>query len=1100
MGSEDPAETADTGKMKTRSKIIVTVGVAVLVLAALSLSVLLYYYTPPPKIKALVEKLVSSSMGVSLSIQRMTYSRSPLRMELEGIRVGPGKSARGFSLHVPAAAADFSFEGSWGHRTLVVKNITVSGFTSRITEMPELSGPGEPPSRPSFLGSLLHRLFMFFVFSHVRLESAEIQEGLVSVRLGGRTLRMDNIRVNLNADGPLEILCGMQAKWPSQGLNLVVPQVSVKADQKLSLNSPEIHGFLSMEGARFESPMGGIRDMEAKTKLLYQVKEEKLSFSSAELISGPIDLKTGTREIRVPSGIHITTGGRVHFGSRTLRADPLQITLGGGLLYEGSVDARFGTQMEVLVKILKSSLSPDRLRSLLPREIKVLPVTLTGPLNLTGNIKGLRKQNGENAWAWEGNLHGFFNQNHVSFDSSGISGNGNISGDIQAAGTFPDIRVSGLVKGRGILLSGVGVDLEPFTASLSFSGSYPTYDLKNLTVFIPAAKRVYQGRELLVRNLSLKAGKGKVDAANRTLSLPAIRIDSSLLKNLQASLNVEKSEVLVKIDGRQTGLLESAGTLHLLPPGWNASGADQMEVEARLKRGEGYVLRAEATLGGLSFQNRESTCMGQALSLKAEMAGKIAPSLSRIEGRVMIQADSGEALFNRFYFNLQKDPFICSGEGQYNVKGRRFHLTDATLWLKSILRLNMSGELLGSGPDRSFDVSLKIPGTPLGPVFNKLLKEPFQTEKPVLTATDATGMLSGDCRLKGTGSRWTAKGRLLWKRGDLSIGTNKASFEGIDLSLPLWYRNYRKKEPVKPLKGRLSVRIVKTPFLPWQPLDLHLLAKPNTLSVPASTTLQIPGGNVRIGPLITKGWADMSPSCDTSIRVNSVSLGPLLAKLEVPAEDVRGTVNGNLESIHIEKGIMSSKGQMEAKIFGGSVVLSNIGASGLFTSTPLLKLDARWRGLDLAKLTTGSGFGKIQGVLNGHANRLEIAEGQPQRFDLLLETVKKKGVPQRISVKAVDHIAELGGGQSPFVGAAGMFASLFKDFPYEKIGIHATLENDVFRINGTIKEGGKEYLVKRGFISGVNVINQNPDNRVSFKDMVERLKRVSSSKNGPVIK
>jgi len=293
---------------------------------------------------------------------------------------------------------------------------------------------------------------------------------------------------------------------------------------------------------------------------------------------------------------------------------------------------------------------------------------------------------------------------------------------------------------------------------------------------------------------------------------------------------------------------------------------------------------------------------------------------------------------------------------------------------------------------------------------------------------------------------------------------------------------------------------VKTPFLPWQPLDLHLLAKPNTLSIPASTTLQIPGGNVRIGPLITKGWADMSPSCDTSIRVNSVSLGPLLAKLEVSAEDVRGTVNGNLESIHIEKGIMSSKGKMEAKIFGGSVVLSNIGASGLFTSTPLLKLDARWRGLDLAKLTTGSGFGKIQGVLNGHANRLEIAEGQPQRFDLLLETVKKKGVPQRISVKAVDHIAELGGGQSPFVGAAGMFASLFKDFPYEKIGIHATLENDVFRINGTIKEGGKEYLVKRGFISGVNVINQNPDNRVSFKDMVERLKRVSSSKNGPVIK
>jgi hypothetical protein len=1090
----------DTGKMKTRSKIIVTVGVAVLVFAALAMCVLVYYYTHPPKIKALLERLVSSSVGASLSIQRMTYSRNPLRMELEGIRVESGKAARGFSLDVLAAAADFSFEGSWGHRALVVKNIKVSGFISHITEKPEFSGLGEPPANPSFFGGLLRRLFTFFVFGHVRFESAEIHEGLVSVRLGERTLRIDHIRANLEPAKPFEIFCGVQAKWPSQGLNLVVPHVSMKADQKLSLDYPEIGGFLSMENACFESPMAGIRDLEAKTRLLYQFKERKLSFSSTELVSGPIDVKNGTREMTLPSGVHITTGGGVHFGSRTLHADPLQIALGDGLLFEGSADARFGTQMQVLVKILKSSISPNRLRSLLPREIKALPVTLIGPLNLTGNIKGLRKQNGENAWTWEGNFHGSFKQNRLSVDSAGIRGNGNISGDIQAEGTFPDIQVSGAMKASDILLSGVGVDLKPFTASLSLSGSYPSYDLKNLSVLIPAAKRVYEGREFLVRNLSLKAGEGRLDAANRTLSLPAIRIDSSLLKNLQASLNVEKSEVVMKIRGRETGLLESAGTLHLLPPGWKASGADRMEVEARRKGEEGYALSARVTFDDLSFQNNEGTSMGQALSVKAEMAGMIAPSFSKIEGRATVNADSGEVLFGRFYFNLQKDPFLCSGEGQYNVRDRRFHLADATLGLKSILQLNMNGDLLGSGAARSFDASMNIHTTPLGPAFTKLLKEPFQTEKPVLTAIDADGSLSGDCRLKGSGSRWTAKGRLNWKEGNLSIDSSRTALEGIDLSLPLWYRNYSKEKPVEPLKGKFSVRMVKAPFFPSQALDLSLLARPNTLSIPASTTLKIPGGKVRIGPLVAKGLADMNPSCDTSLGMDSVNLGPLLGELKLPVEDARGTLNGNLESIHVGKGIMRSKGQMEANVFGGSVVLSNIGASGLFTSTPVLDLNARWHDLDLAKLTTGSGFGKIQGVLNGHVNRLEIAEGQPQGFDLLLETVKKKGVPQRISVKAVDHIAELGGGQSPFVGAAGMFASLFKEFPYEKIGIYATLENDVFRINGTIKEGGTEYLVKRGFISGVNVINQNPDNRVSFKDMIKRLKRVSSTKTGPVIK
>lgn len=1090
----------DTEKMKTRSKIIVTVGSAVLVFVVLSISVLLYYYTHPPKIKALLEKLVSSSMGVSLSIQRMTYTSTPLRLELEGIQVEPGKAAWSISLDVPAVSADFSFEGSWGHRTLVVKNIKMPGFISHITERAESSGLVEPPAKPSFFGSLLRRLFMFFVFRQVRFQSAEIHEGLVSVRLGERTLQIDHIRANLGTDRPFEIFCGMLAKWPSQGFSLAVSQVYVKADQKLSLDDPEFGGSLSLEGADFESPMVGITDLDAKTRLFYQVKGKKLSFSSTELVSGRIDFKNRAQAMSFPSGMRITTGGGVHFGNRTVRADPLQISLGDGLFFEGLLDARFGRQVEVLVKILKSSLFPDRLRSLLPPEIKTLPVTLIGPLNLTGNIKGLRKQNGEKSWTWKGNLHAFLKQNHLSFVSSGISGNGSIAGNVQAEGTFPDIKVSGTVKANDILLSGMGLDLSPFAASLSFSGSYPSYDLTNLSVSIPAAKHVYKGREFLVRNLSLKVGEGKVGAANRSLSFPAIRIDSSLLKNLQASLNVEQNEVVMKIKGRETGLLESAGALDLLPSGWKATGEDRIEVEARLKREKGYALSARMTLDGFSFQNREATCMGEALAVKAEMAGKIALSFSRIEGRAIIQADGGEVLFGRFYFDLQKNPFTCSGNGLYNVRERRFRLAGATLELKSILQLHMDGDLLGSGAARSFDVSMNIPSTLLGPVFKKLLKEPFQTEKPVLTATDAGGNLSGDFRLKGTGSRWTAKGRLLWKVGDLSIDGKRASLEGIDLSLPLWCRNHREKEPLNLLKGRLSIQTVKAPFLPWQSLDLNLLAGPNTLSIPVSTTLKIPGGNVRIGPLITKGWVEMSPSCETSVSMDSVSLGPLLANLELPIKDVRGTFNGNLESIHIEKGIMSSKGQMEAKVFGGSVVLSSIAASGLFTSTPVLKLDARWHDLDLAKLTTGSGFGKIQGVLNGHVNRLEIAEGQPQGFDLLLETVKKKDVPQRISVKAVDHIAELGGGQSPFVGAAGMFASLFKEFPYEKIGIRAALENDVFRINGTIKEGEKEYLVKRGFISGVNVINQNPDNRVSFKDMIKRLKRVTSSKSGPVVR
>ena len=175
-----------------------------------------------------------------------------------------------------------------------------------------------------------------------------------------------------------------------------------------------------------------------------------------------------------------------------------------------------------------------------------------------------------------------------------------------------------------------------------------------------------------------------------------------------------------------------------------------------------------------------------------------------------------------------------------------------------------------------------------------------------------------------------------------------------------------------------------------------------------------------------------------------------------------------------------------------------MGASGILTSAPVFKLNALWDDLLLSEMTTDTTFGKIEGVLNGHISDFEIAYGQPQRFDLLLETVQKKGFPQTISIKAVDNIAQIGGGQSPFMGLAGAFASVFEKFPYEKIGIRAGLENDMFTINGTIREGGTEYIVKRRGFSGVNIVNQNPDNRINFKDMVKRIQRITH-KGGAVV-
>jgi hypothetical protein len=390
-----------------------------------------------------------------------------------------------------------------------------------------------------------------------------------------------------------------------------------------------------------------------------------------------------------------------------------------------------------------------------------------------------------------------------------------------------------------------------------------------------------------------------------------------------------------------------------------------------------------------------------------------------------------------------------------------------------------------------------LPRVPLKPIFVHFLQEPFGIEKPVLATLDTGGTVSVRLRVNRFDNAWQVKGRLGWFDGKLSLPDKKIALEGIRVDMPVWYQTGTGKIKAKPLSGRLDVESVTVPQLPRQPLHILLDTAPNRISVESPTLIQVPGGDLRLESIQVENPFGPNPAVHTGLKLDKIKLGPLLSKIwKHPLE---GTLAGKLSPIQYENHVVTTQGKLEAKVFGGNIIISDLGASGLFTSAPVFKLNAKWENLLLSEMTTDTAFGKIEGVLKGQLRNVEMAYGQPQRFNLLLETVKKKGISQKISVKAVENIAQIGGGQSPFIGLAGVFASFFKKFSYKKIGIKANLENDVFTINGTIKEGGIEYMIKRGSFSGVDIINQNPDNRISFKDMVKRIKRVGA-KRGPVVK
>jgi hypothetical protein len=119
--------------------------------------------------------------------------------------------------------------------------------------------------------------------------------------------------------------------------------------------------------------------------------------------------------------------------------------------------------------------------------------------------------------------------------------------------------------------------------------------------------------------------------------------------------------------------------------------------------------------------------------------------------------------------------------------------------------------------------------------------------------------------------------------------------------------------------------------------------------------------------------------------------------------------------------------------------------------------DLTCRDLSLEKATNvAPGFGKMTGILEGEINDLEIdlATGQPIRFDASFRTVKRRDVKQTISGEAIELIS-LAGTQK--AGAA--LLNLAGEHPYEAFGFAVKLRNDILHIEGVKQEDDRAVIL-----------------------------------------
>ncbi len=1037
--------------MKRLRTILLAAGLCGLLLALSAAGALFYVHRRPDAFKALLESALSSRLGAEVTIAALACDWRPLRLEAHGIAIGAQATA-GIWGEFSRLSADGYLEGPFGRRTLVVERLDLGAGRIRL---PLDSGhllPGAESGGPSWLSRLSGPLAGFFLFRGVRLESARAAGGEIEIPGPDWRLAVEVREARLTSGSELEVSAGGRFEMPARDIAAEAPDIRITAAGAPAAGNGPCAAEVILRGGSVRHAAGEERD------------------------------------------ISLQASGRVHPRGQTAALPRWQVRIADWLDITGALEYEGGPGQRLEVDIERGLILAEPLLAAWARLSGVAPgiAALDGPLQVVGRLRGARR---EGAWAWDLGGEVRLAGNRLSLDAAGTRLRGRLDGTLGVSGALQEPGVALDLKMSAGDLSRPGVRLQPFAADLALEGTYPLFHLKALDIRIPRLPAALSPGGLALEDLRLQLRDGRVNAAEGTFAFAGGIWTSSSLGPLSVSLSGDGTTQKLSVEGRDAGLLAFLPASGLLPPGWRVQGRERLEASAVLTGGRGRF-DALLTLDRASFGSPGGALLGENIGLRASLEGDLDPTGPRLRLKADARAAAGEALCGRFYLDFGRQPVALSARAEVNPGARRWQLEGLSLGIEGLLGLKIEGRGGWEPGGGQAALDLSLPETEIAPLFRQLVSEPFAMQAPFLETLEVGGRLSAGLGLQSDLRGWRAEGRLRWTDGRLSSADPKIGLEGVSLDLPVWCQSFAEGAGARALEGRLKIAGVDLPGVGRQAVDWPLRAGPNRLEIEAATMVEFGGGTVSLGPIRLTDIARPGRLLRSEISVTSVDSGRFLRGIWPDA--ALGPVNGRL-ALACRGDRWDGRGRLTADVFGGRVSVLDPSLSAPFSAAPVLALDVLLEDLRLKDLTAGTAFGRIDGLLQGSIKGLEIVVGQPQRFELLLETRKKAGVPQQISVQAVNAISQIGGGETPFLGLAGGALKLLPGFGYRQIGIRSFLHNDVFTVNGTIREGGTEYLVRRDGLAGVDVVNRDPDNRIRFKDMVQRIGRALGTGGRPVV-
>lgn len=292
---------------------------------------------------------------------------------------------------------------------------------------------------------------------------------------------------------------------------------------------------------------------------------------------------------------------------------------------------------------------------------------------------------------------------------------------------------------------------------------------------------------------------------------------------------------------------------------------------------------------------------------------------------------------------------------------------------------------------------------------------------------------------------------------------------------------------------------VQSSFINWQQLriqafpfqsgQLDFISFDKQLKLLKQADLAVLGGILSINNFsfsMPESNADATVYFDGSI--NQLSLEQLSKALGWTA--LSGTISGYIPSVRYQDKTLSLDGELKIQVFDGEVTIKNLASSGMFSDFSQFYTDIIFDHLDLDAITHKFDTGYIEGRLSGMVQNLYLENWQPVSFYAWIGTPEDDDSTHRISQKAVENIASIGGGGISDALSRG-FLGLFSTFGYHKLGFGCYLHQGVCQLMGGEAVDNGFYLIEGSGLPRIDVIGYNT--RLDWSVLLDSLSRIGAS-------